>query len=112
VNAFAARRGALARLLRAAAGALAVAGSLAALVVTLNLRGEEPVQPGAAPPIDPVAQVALVARGAYRARAGTCSGCHTARGGPEWAGGHGVETPFGVVYAGDLTPDPETGIGD
>ncbi len=114
MNAFAARRrgGRLARLLRVAAGVLAVAGSLAALVVTLNLRGEEPVQAGAAPPIDPVAQAALVERGAYLARAGNCSGCHTARGGPEWAGGRGVETPFGVVYAGNLTPDPETGLGD
>jgi mono/diheme cytochrome c family protein len=49
---------------------------------------------------------ALVARGRYLARAGNCQACHTAPGGSPWAGGRGIETPFGVVYAGNLTPDP------
>ncbi|WP_137895753.1 cytochrome c [Ramlibacter sp. 2FC] len=53
----------------------------------------------------------LVARGAYLARAGNCMACHTARGGAPYAGGRGIETPFGTVYAGNLTPDPETGLG-
>ena len=41
----------------------------------------------------------LLARGAYLARAGNCVGCHTARGGAPYAGGRGIETPFGTVYA-------------
>jgi mono/diheme cytochrome c family protein len=53
----------------------------------------------------------LIARGAYLVRAGDCIGCHTARGGEPYAGGRGIETPFGVVYAPNLTPDPETGLG-
>ncbi len=50
-------------------------------------------------------------RGAYLARVGNCAGCHTAPGGAAYAGGRGIETPFGTAYAGNLTPDPVTGIG-
>ena len=53
-----------------------------------------------------------VARGAYLARAANCQGCHTARGGVPYAGGLGIATPFGTVYAGNLTPDRETGLGN
>jgi mono/diheme cytochrome c family protein len=53
-----------------------------------------------------------IARGAYLARAGDCAACHTARGGRAYAGGRAVETPFGRVMAPNITPDPETGIGN
>ena len=52
-----------------------------------------------------------IARGAYLAQIGNCSGCHTMPGGEPYAGGKGVSTPFGTIYAGNLTPDPATGIG-
>jgi len=52
-----------------------------------------------------------VARGAYLARVGNCAGCHTARGGAAYAGGRGLATPFGTVFAGNLTPDADTGLG-
>ena len=52
-----------------------------------------------------------IARGAYLARAGDCIACHTARGGPAYAGGRTLETPFGRLYGPNLTPDRETGIG-
>ncbi len=51
------------------------------------------------------------ARGAYLARLGNCASCHTARGGVAYAGGRGLPTPFGTVYAGNLTPDPGSGLG-
>lgn len=51
------------------------------------------------------------ARGAYLAIVGNCAGCHSAPGGAAYAGGRALPTPFGPVYAGNLTPDPETGIG-
>jgi len=54
---------------------------------------------------------ALLARGAYLARAGNCAGCHTARGGEPYAGGRPIATPFGTVYTSNLTPDPATGLG-
>lgn len=62
-----------------------------------------------APP--PAQNAATLARGAYLARIGNCAGCHTARGGPPYAGGRGLPTPFGTVYAGNLTPDAGTGLG-
>ncbi len=52
-----------------------------------------------------------VARGAYLARLGHCAGCHTARGGSPYAGGRALHTPFGTVYAGNLTPDADSGLG-
>ena len=52
-----------------------------------------------------------VARGAELAAVGDCAVCHTAPGGRVFAGGRGVPTPFGTVYATNITPDRETGIG-
>ncbi|MBC7680760.1 MAG: cytochrome c, partial [Ferruginibacter sp.] len=52
-----------------------------------------------------------LARGAYLARAGNCAACHTTRGGTPYAGGRGIDTPFGTVYSSNLTPDVRTGIG-
>jgi mono/diheme cytochrome c family protein len=54
---------------------------------------------------------ANIARGEYLARAGDCMACHTARGGAPFAGGRALETPFGQVYAPNITPDRATGIG-
>jgi mono/diheme cytochrome c family protein len=79
---------------------------LAATVVWLNLRGEEPLD-AASSAITP----ALVERGAALARAGNCAACHTARGGARYAGGRGIETPFGTVYSSNLTPDATQGLG-
>lgn len=52
-----------------------------------------------------------VARGAYLARVGNCMLCHTERGGAPYAGGRPIATPFGTVYASNLTPHPDSGIG-
>src|SRR5690606_29512189 len=38
-------------------------------------------------------------------------GCHTAPGGEPYAGGRGIDTPFGTVYAPNLTPHEATGLG-
>lgn len=56
---------------------------------------------------------ALVARGAYVARLGDCAGCHTARqtGSKPFAGGQPMHSPFGIIYASNITPDPDAGIG-
>lgn len=81
-------------------------------VVYLNERGEPPttVESSELAPL-PLASAQRIERGAYLARVGNCAACHTARGGEPYAGGRGIETPFGVVYAGNLTPDPQTGLG-
>ncbi len=57
------------------------------------------------------AKAETVARGAYLARAGNCIGCHTTRGGQPYAGGRAIVTPFGDIFASNITPDAETGIG-
>jgi alcohol dehydrogenase (quinone), cytochrome c subunit len=54
---------------------------------------------------------AEVERGAYLARAGDCTACHTAPGGAEMAGGLPMKMPFGTIYTTNITPDPATGIG-
>lgn len=54
---------------------------------------------------------ALIARGEYVAQLGDCVACHTAPGGAPMAGGLPLETPFGVLYSTNITPDRETGIG-
>jgi len=66
-----------------------------------------PVQPVAAGTYDP----SIVAKGAALAAIGSCVVCHTQAGGPAFAGGYPVETPFGTVYGSNITPDPDTGIG-
>lgn len=63
----------------------------------------------AVPPAPVSAQ--QIERGAYLARAGNCAGCHTRRGGAPYAGGRAIDTPFGTVHAGNLTPDVQTGLG-
>ena len=51
------------------------------------------------------------ARGAYLASEGNCQACHSAPGGTPYAGGLAFETPFGIVYSSNITPDPKTVIG-
>jgi nicotinate dehydrogenase subunit B len=70
-------------------------------------------------PIEPIARPAAstwsdatIARGRQIAEFGDCAVCHTAPGGLVNAGGLGLETPFGMVYTTNLTPDPKTGIGN
>jgi len=54
------------------------------------------------------------ARGEYVFRAAAGCSCHTdiPSDGPALAGGRAIETPFGTFYSPNITPDPQTGIGD
>ncbi|MBV8636190.1 MAG: cytochrome c [Burkholderiaceae bacterium] len=52
-----------------------------------------------------------IATGEYLARAGNCIACHTVKYGAAYAGGRAVNTPFGKIYASNITPDKDTGIG-
>ncbi len=53
-----------------------------------------------------------VENGRYLATVGDCAACHTLPGsGHEFAGGRPIETPFGTLFAPNITPDPQTGIG-
>ncbi|MCW7540822.1 cytochrome c [Aquabacterium sp. A7-Y] len=89
---------------------LLVVFATALALVLVHRFNPEPLDESPAPAGTTGAQ--LVERGAYLARAGNCIACHTARGGAAYAGGRGIETPFGTLYAGNLTPDRDTGLGD
>lgn len=52
-----------------------------------------------------------LARGKYLAEAADCEACHTVDGGTPFAGGRPFDTEFGTLYAPNITPDEETGIG-
>jgi len=52
-----------------------------------------------------------IARGKALTDAGDCASCHTADAAKPFAGGKPIDTPFGVIYAPNLTPDRETGLG-
>jgi mono/diheme cytochrome c family protein len=66
-------------------------------------------------PIEPPSRASFpaesIAKGEMLAAVGHCVSCHTRPGGPPFAGGYGVNTPFGIIYGTNITPDPETGIG-
>jgi len=78
-------------------------------LLAFNLRGEAPLPEIAAPFQSSPAQIE---RGRYLALAGNCAGCHTTRGGAPFAGGLGIGTPFGTIYASNITPQPQQGIGE
>ncbi|HUZ30520.1 MAG TPA: cytochrome c [Xanthobacteraceae bacterium] len=53
-----------------------------------------------------------IQRGHYLAIVGDCAACHTLPGsGHALAGGRPIETPFGTMFAPNITPDPTTGVG-
>lgn len=51
------------------------------------------------------------ARGEMLTLIGDCAGCHTADPAKPFAGGKRIETPFGAIFAPNLTPERDTGIG-
>lgn len=53
-----------------------------------------------------------IQRGQYLVRAADCAACHTDAGGKPFAGGKAIPTPFGKIFATNITPDKETGIGN
>jgi mono/diheme cytochrome c family protein len=84
-----------------------IAGIAAAAVATRNLRSGQtggPLQAVSAP-------ADVVARGKYLAAAADCAACHTAPGGAPYAGGLAMPSGFGTIYATNITPDPDDGIG-
>jgi mono/diheme cytochrome c family protein len=87
---------------------LLLAGLAIAAFIAYGWRSSIPVsEPRAPASFDD----ALVEKGAALAAIGNCNTCHTAQGGPAYAGGRALQTPFGIIHATNITPDPEHGIG-
>ena len=55
-----------------------------------------------------------IKNGEYLVTLSDCVACHTdsKHHGKRFAGGLGIETPFGTIYAPNITPDKKTGIGN
>jgi nicotinate dehydrogenase subunit B len=101
-NPFAVRPGVFAGLATACATAIAIG------TAALPWRAIAPI----ARPDPSVFSAATIARGQQLAALGDCMVCHTAAGGVTNAGGRALETPFGVIYSTNITPDVDTGIGN
>ncbi len=95
------RRGALAGIAAACAAVVGVATAV------LPWRSIPPI----ARPDASAYSAATIAKGQQLAALGNCAGCHTDIHGVVNAGGRAIETPFGIVYSTNITPDPKTGIG-
>ena len=94
---------------RIVAACLGTLVTLVLLVWALGVRDRgDSVTPAA---VDAVETATLTTQGAYLARAGNCMACHTRRGGPAFAGGRAIATPFGDVLSSNLTPDMQSGLG-
>lgn len=52
-----------------------------------------------------------MSRGEYLSHAGDCMACHTNNPDQPYAGGHGLASPLGTIYATNITPDKTYGIG-
>ena len=85
--------------------AVGCAGLAVAAAAALTWRPA--IAPAPASGFDP----ALVRQGAQLAAIGDCAVCHNGANGQAYAGGIAVHTPFGDVYASNITPDRDTGIG-
>ena len=81
---------------------LALAGLT--LLCTVQAQASEPTAPA-------TPEKSLIERGQYVARLGDCIACHTAKGGAVMAGGLELKTPMGTIFSSNITPDPQTGIG-
>lgn len=90
---------------------LGAAGVVLVLTACAAIPGYRAPLPEIVPP--PASSFAkdAVLRGANLAAIGDCAVCHTAEGGAAYAGGRDVPTPFGIITATNITPDPATGIG-
>jgi mono/diheme cytochrome c family protein len=89
------------------AAVILVAGIAAAAFAMKNLLSGKtggPVQVVRAP-------ADVVARGKYLAEAADCAACHSAPDGAPFAGGLPMQTGFGTIYATNITPDPDHGLG-
>ncbi|MBN3823152.1 c-type cytochrome [Burkholderia sp. Ac-20384] len=53
----------------------------------------------------------LIRHGEYVARLGDCVACHSTPNGAPFAGGLEMATPFGSIFATNITPDGATGVG-
>lgn len=89
-----------------------VLGAAVASAILLGLFEKSVVAKDIEQPLTADEMKAFAKRGAYVAVAADCYACHTAKGGAPWAGGLPFQTPFGTIYATNISPDKDNGIGN
>jgi mono/diheme cytochrome c family protein len=57
-------------------------------------------------------RASLIAQGEYISRLGDCMGCHTTDNKRPYSGGLKIQSPFGVIYSTNISPDLKHGIGE
>jgi mono/diheme cytochrome c family protein len=92
--------------------AIPLLGGAAALAVLSGAFERSVVSEAVTQPLRPERIAELVPKGRYLAAAADCVACHTAAGGAPWAGGVPFAMPIGTLYATNISPDPDTGIGN
>jgi mono/diheme cytochrome c family protein len=103
-------------------GVLVVLGIIAGAYLAWSLGRAAALPAGPVPSVaaarillEPIADgpnAAQLRKGQYLARAGDCLSCHLRAGGEPFAGGLGLNTPFGVIYSSNITADANDGIGN
>ena len=81
-------------------------------LATIALLGLLLTSPAAIPAASAASDPSLIDKGQYIARLADCMACHTRVGGTPFAGGLEMSTPFGSLSTPNITPDPDTGIGN
>jgi alcohol dehydrogenase (quinone), cytochrome c subunit len=87
----------------------AIPGLIVAIVVAIAVN-RTPISPLASVPVG--MSHTPIADAEYVARLGDCVACHSVPDGQPFAGGLKMGTPLGIIYATNITPDKETGIGN
>jgi nicotinate dehydrogenase subunit B len=93
---------------------LASIGAICASIVAGGLLAASPwrgAYPEIARPASDTFSAATIEKGRLAAAAGACDVCHVGIDGASFAGGRPFDTPFGTVYATNISPDEATGIG-
>jgi alcohol dehydrogenase (quinone), cytochrome c subunit len=88
------------------AAAVVVLGAWAGALIFGGMGGNRQAQ------LPQPADQALIQKGAYIAVLSDCAACHTVPGGHPYAGGLPIESPVGVIFSSNITPDKGNGIGN
>src|ERR1700686_4056906 len=78
-------------------------GQVAPSLPAHPVSGVLPTQLLTQPIEDSAPNVAQLRRGQYLVIAGDCMSCHLREGGEPFAGGLGLNTPFGVIYSSNIS---------
>ncbi len=89
-----------------------MAATVAVAAIALQVSAQDAAAPAMQAAAPEAAAAPMPSKGEYLARAANCVACHSVDGGEAFSGGLKMMTPMGALYATNITPDKETGIGN